>query len=275
MPVSKKHNQQENFSIQSSSLRYQSFKMFKQTISSVFLVMLLANMHAAFAVDPAADGKEPVLELYMHDILGGSSPTARPITGLLGNIYSSQVPFAKPIGFNIPSGEVAIPNANGALPTVNGATGLPLGTGLSGTAFAGNVDQQNQSGNIATQLAADGLGLGFGTITVIDDILTSSPDLGSQTLGKAQGIYMASSADGSRQLMAFTAMVEGGEYNDNLNFFGVYKIGSTMSQLSVTGGTGKFKNANGIAELRPLIPPGQHATDGAETLLRVTVHLNY
>ncbi|XP_050374037.1 dirigent protein 18-like [Argentina anserina] len=248
--------------------------MFKQTISSLFLILLLANVHTTLSVNPAADGKEPVLELYMHDILGGSIPTARPITGLLGSIYSSQVPFAKPIGFTVPSDGVAVPNANGAIPTVNGATGLPLGTGLSGTAFAGNPNDHNQNG-IATQLAADGLGLGFGTITVIDDILTSSPDLGSQTLGKAQGIYIASSADGSRQLMAFTAMMEGGEYNDNLNFFGVYKIGSTMSQLSVTGGTGKFKNANGIAELRPLIPPGQHATDGAETLLRVTVHLNY
>ncbi|KAI5348290.1 PREDICTED: dirigent [Prunus dulcis] len=252
--------------------------MFKHTFSSVFIIMLIANMHNAIvlvsAVDPAPVGNKPVLEIYMHDILGGSSPTARPITGLLGNIYSSQVPFAKPIGFLPPNGAVAIPNANGAIPTVNGANGLPLGTGLSGTAFAGNPNAQ-QNGNPATQLAPDGLGLGFGTITVIDDILTSSPDLGSQTIGKAQGVYVASSADGTRQLMAFTAMMEGGEYNDNLNFYGVYKIGSTKSQLSVTGGTGKFKNANGIAELQPLIPPGQHATDGAETLLRITVHLKY
>lgn len=29
----------------------------------------------------------PILELFMHDILGGSNSTARPITGLLGNIY--------------------------------------------------------------------------------------------------------------------------------------------------------------------------------------------
>jgi hypothetical protein len=76
-------------------------------------------------------------------------------------------------------------------------------------------------------------------------------------------------------MMAFTAMMEGGEYNDNLNFYGVYKIGSTVSYLSVTGGTGKFKNAYGIAEVRSLIPPGQHVTDGAEELLRITVHLKY
>lgn len=63
--------------------------------------------------------------------------------------------------------------------------------------------------------------------------------------------------------MAFTAMMAGGKYNNNLNFFGVYTIGSNKSQLSVTSGTGKFKNANGIAELKRLILPGQSATDGA------------
>ncbi|KAL0856939.1 hypothetical protein Bca101_062093 [Brassica carinata] len=204
----------------------------------------------------------------MHDILGGSSPTARPITGLLGNIYNGQVPFAKQIGFTPPENGIAIPNANGALPTVNGINGVPLGTGLSGTAYSG----QNLNG-IQTQLGPDGLSLGFGTITVIDDILTSGPDLGSQPLGKAQGVYVASSGDGSTQMMAFTAMLEGGEYNDNLNFYGIYRIGSAMSHLSVTGGTGKFKNACGFAEVRPLIPAGQHFVDGAESLLRIIVHL--
>ncbi|XP_039040160.1 dirigent protein 18-like [Hibiscus syriacus] len=230
-----------------------------------FITILIAALYmvTCFAA------QEPLLEFYMHDILGGSSPTGRPITGLLGNIYSGQVPFAKPVGFIPPQGGVAIPNANGAIPTVNGINGLPLGTGLAGTAFAGNP---NPNG---IPLGPDGLGLGFGTITVIDDILTASPELGSQTIGKAQGVYVSSSADGTTQMMAFTAMEEGGEYNDNLNFYGVYKIGSTVSHVSVMGGTGKFKNACGVAEVRPLIPPGQHVTDGAETLLRITVHLKY
>ncbi|KAI5649920.1 hypothetical protein M9H77_35925 [Catharanthus roseus] len=250
----------------------------RSSLSLLFAIILSAAMMnmAIFAValDPAPAG-EPVLELYMHDILGGSNPTARPITGLLGNIYSGQIPFARPLGFVPPQNGVAIPNANGAIPTVN-LNGIPLGTGLGGTAFAGNPNNANNNGNtVANQLAGDGLGLGFGTITVIDDILTSSPELGSQVLGKAQGVYVASSADGSTQMMAFTAMMEGGEYGDSLNFFGVYKIGSTMSRLSITGGTGKFKNACGFAEMRPLIPAGQHVTDGAETLLRLIVHLSY
>lgn len=242
----------------------------------IFLTMLVALVQVGMVfavVDPVAPtGKEPILELYMHDILGGSGPTARPITGLLGNIYDGQVPFARPIGFLPPQGGVAIPNADGAIPTVNGLNGIPLGTGLAGTNFAGKTNSQNQP---QTQLGPDGLGLGFGTITVIDDVLTSAPELGSQTIGKAQGVYVASSADGATQMMTFTAMIEGGEYGDSLNFYGIYKIGSTMSYLSLTGGTGKFKNACGFAEVRSLIPPGQHVTDGAETLLRITVHLSY
>lgn len=242
----------------------------------IFLTMLVALVQVGMVfavVDPvAATGKEPILELYMHDILGGSGPTARPITGLLGNIYDGQVPFARPIGFLPPQGGVAIPNADGAIPTVNGLNGIPLGTGLAGTNFAGKTNSQNQP---QTQLGPDGLGLGFGTITVIDDVLTSAPELGSQTIGKAQGVYVASSADGTTQMMTFTAMIEGGEYGDSLNFYGIYKIGSTMSYLSLTGGTGKFKNACGFAKVRSLIPPGQHVTDGAETLLRITVHLSY
>ncbi|KAF8402017.1 hypothetical protein HHK36_012968 [Tetracentron sinense] len=253
------------------------FKRSSPFISLALLIAATANITTMVAAigGATAAGEDPVLELFMHDILGGSSPTARPITGLLGNIYSGQVPFARPVGFNPPRGGVPIPNANGVIPTVNGNNGIPLGTGLAGTTFAGNPNGQVINSKTGAQLGPDGLGLGFGTITVIDDVLTSGAELGSQAIGKAQGVYVASSVDGSTQMMAFTAMIEGGEYGDSLNFFGVYKIGSVMSRLSVTGGTGKFKNACGFAEVRSLIPPGQHVTDGAETLLRITVHLTY
>ncbi|KAI3697102.1 hypothetical protein L6452_29857 [Arctium lappa] len=255
--------------------------MSNHSLTILVLAMLVGVVHLGIsnvsALDPAPQVEEPgvhVFELYMHDILGGSNPTARPVTGLLGNIYSGQVPFARRIGFRAPSGGVVIPNANGGIPTVN-ANGIPLGTGLVGTQFAGNLNQNNGQNQIAAQLGPDGLGLGFGTITVIDDLLTADVKLGSQVLGKAQGVYVSSSADGSRQMMTFTAVMEGGEYGDSINFFGVYKIGTTMSRLSVTGGTGKFLHACGFAEIRSLIPAGQIVADGVESLLRLTVHLSY
>lgn len=251
----------------------------KSSLPSILFVMMLmligVTCSPAIAGSAGQGSTEPALELYMHDILGGSSPTARPITGLLGNIYSGQVPFAKPVGFLPPKGGVVIPNANGVIPTVNGVNGIPLGTGLAGTQFAGTPINGPNPNGVQTQLGADGLGLGFGTITVIDDILTLSPELGSQSIGKAQGVYVASSADGTAQMMAFTAMIEGGEYGDSLNFYGVYKIGSSLSKLSVTGGTGKFMNACGYAEVRSLFSPGQNLVDGAEMLLRIAVYLRY
>ena len=69
------------------------------TAASLAMLLAFANLATTIAaVDPtAATGKEHVIELYMHDILGGSNPTARPVTGLLGSIYSGQVPFAMPV----------------------------------------------------------------------------------------------------------------------------------------------------------------------------------
>ncbi|KAH1221653.1 Dirigent protein 18 [Glycine max] len=191
------------------------------TAASLAMLVAFANLATTMAtVDPtAATRKEHVIELYMHDILGGSNPIARSMTGLLGSIYDGQVPFAMPIGFNTQG--TTIPNANGANPTVNGVFGIPLGTGLAGTSFAPNSSNNNNQNNAPLQLGPHGLRLSFGTIIVIDDILTSQPELGSQIVRKAQGVYMASSVDGTRQMMAFTALFEGGEYGDSLNFYGL------------------------------------------------------
>jgi hypothetical protein len=49
-------------------------------LSKPILFVTIAMMAIATnisAIDPiAATGKEPIIELYMHDILGGSNPTA-------------------------------------------------------------------------------------------------------------------------------------------------------------------------------------------------------
>ncbi|GMN61433.1 hypothetical protein TIFTF001_030534 [Ficus carica] len=177
----------------------------------------------------------------MHDVLGGtnSPTTARPVTGSLGAIYSGQVPFTKPrVG----------PRQSPA--------------GLAGSATTLFFQQL---------ISEYGLGLGFGTITVIDDVLTAGPELGSQEIGRARGVYVASSVDGTAVMMAFTVVIEGGEYGDSINFYGVYRIRSTTSRLAVVGGTGKFKMVGGFAEVRSLIPPDQRP----ETLLRIIVHLRH
>lgn len=137
--------------------------MLRQSPSFIFFAIFIATITKLSPLVASIDTQTPegsILELYMHDILGGNNPTARPITGLLGSIYSGQVPFATPLGFQPPEDGVAIPNSNGAMPTFN-INGVPLGTGLAGTTFAGS--HNSQTSTVTTQLGPDGLGLGFGT----------------------------------------------------------------------------------------------------------------
>ncbi|KAK4424549.1 Dirigent protein 18 [Sesamum alatum] len=189
-----------------------------------------------------------------------SSPTARPITGLLATSYSGQVPFARPLGFLPPKDGVAIPNSNGAIPTIN-PSGVPLGTGLIGTAFAGinNNNNNNNGQNINTaQLGPDGLGLGFGTITVIDDYLTSAPELGSQQLGKATRGLRGELADGSTQMIGvYSHDGRRGVWRPASTSLEFTKIGKHhVEMLSVTAAPGSSRMHAGLRKVRSAVSGG-------------------
>ncbi|CAN1239122.1 Dirigent protein 25 [Linum grandiflorum] len=236
------------------------------------------------------------MTFFMHDILGGSNPSTRAVTGVVNNpAINGQVPFSKPNGAVLPinNGVSQNNNNNGVLNNNN----LPFLTGLGGT--TANVIQNNNNGNNNNNFPASinggqlptasinggqlptGSALGqlmFGTITVIDDELTQGHELGSPLVGKAQGYYVASSIDGNSQAMAFTAMFHSGHYEDSLNFFGVHRAGVSESQLAVMGGTGKYVNAKGHAVVKTIPPAAgnlQHETDGFQTLLEFTVYVTY
>lgn len=223
------------------------------------------------------------LTFYMHNILGGSNPSARAVTGIVANpALSAQVPFAKPNGANLPINS-GIPqnSANNGLINNNN---VPFLTGLSGN--TGNVIQNN-----GVNLINGGVGfpvlnggqlpqgmtlqkLMFGTLTVFDDELTEGHELGSGPVGKAQGFYVASSEDGHSQTIALTAMFEGGGYVDSLSLFGVHRTAVSESQLAIMGGTGKYVDARGYATVKTFpAPPNQQITDGTETLLEFTLYL--
>ncbi|ERN12277.1 hypothetical protein AMTRI_Chr08g163760 [Amborella trichopoda] len=236
---------------------------------------------AASAAQPISVDAEHPITFFMHDIVGGTHPSTRPVTGIVANVVNGQLPFAKANGVLPINGGIAIPNNNNpALPvTTNGNMngGLPLVTGLGGTvAQNGN----NPTGSIPFVTAsnlpngATVQGLQFGTITVIDDELTESHELGSSVVGKAQGFYVASSQDGSSHTMAVTALLEeGGKYEDSICFFGVHRTVAHESYVAVIGGTGKYQGAKGYATVQSLHPADDHATDGVETLLQFTVYL--
>ncbi|KAJ0244844.1 Dirigent protein 25 [Hirschfeldia incana] len=243
----------------------------------------------ATGVGSATSGSIPdhTLVFFMHDILGGSNPTARAVTGVVANpALSGQLPFAKPNGANLP--------VNNGLPSNNNNNGIlnnnnvPLLVGLGGTTSS---ILQNDGNNLLNGLPVANGGqlpsgsslqmLMFGTMTVMDNELTEGHELGSGLLGKAQGFYVASAVDGTSQTMAFTAMFESGGYEDSISFFGVHRTAASESHLGVMGGTGKYVNARGYAIVKTFTgatgntqQPHQF-TDGLETVLECTVYLSY
>ncbi|CAK7325608.1 unnamed protein product [Dovyalis caffra] len=224
------------------------------------------------------------LSFFMHDILGGTKPSARAVTGIVSNpAVTGQLPFAKPNGANLPL-NTGVPQNNNNNGLINNDN-LPFLAGLGGTTQPVSQNNGNNPFNNAFNLPLSAGGnlpsgsalqqLMFGTITVIDDELTEGHDLGSGFIGKAQGFYVASSVDGNSQTMAFTAMFRSGHYADSLSFFGVHRTGVSESQLAIMGGTGKYVNAQGFAIVKTIPSVNQHTTDGVETLLEFAVYVSY
>ncbi|KAK2637578.1 hypothetical protein Ddye_032370 [Dipteronia dyeriana] len=173
-------------------------------------------------------GPDHTLTFFMYDILGGSNPSALPVTGIVNNpAVGGQVPFAKPNG-------AVLPGNGGA--QQNSGNNIPFLTGLSGTIQ--NVVQNNGNNGFNFPVSSGG------------QLPTANrrQELGSGFVGKAQGFYVASSVDGTSQTMAFTTMFTSGHYADSLSFFGVHRMATSESQLAIMGGTGKYVNAKGFAQ---------------------------
>ncbi|XP_041991743.1 dirigent protein 10-like [Salvia splendens] len=269
----------------------------KATISFLILALAISSATSARILDeepaPAAaaaitaEAGEHPLTFFMHDILGGSRPSAIAVTGIVANpAVGGQVPFAKPNGAVLPvNNGVPTNNANGGIVNNNN---VPFLTGLSGfTSNIGNNNNNNNNNGIiggmpgfpvlnSAQFPSGSTlqKLMFGTMTVFDDEVTEGHELGSGLVGKAQGFYIYSSEDGNSQTMAFTVMFAGGGYADSISFFGVHRTAVAESHLAIMGGTGKHVNAKGFAKVKTF-PGGQHETDGMETLLQITVYLAY
>lgn len=228
------------------------------------------------------EGPDHTLMFFMHDILGGSNPSAKAVTGAVTNpAVNGQVPFAKPNGANLPVNN-GVPQGDGNNGIINN-NNLPFLTGLGGTTsnvFQNNNNNNNNNNNIFAAINGGQLPQGnalqqfmFGTLTVIDDELTEGHELGSGLIGKAQGFYVSSSIDGKSQTMAFTVMFMHGSYIDSLSFMGVHRSAVAESQLAVMGGTGKYVNAKGHAVVKTFQGTNQQENDGTETLLQFTVYL--
>lgn len=239
----------------------------------------------AVGMNGGGGGGDHPMVFFMHDILGGTNPSARIVAGIVDNTaVTGQLPFARPNGAVLPlnSGVNVKSGAAGAIDNNN----IPFLTGLGGATNAAFTSNSNNNNNGVPVFAGGSLPQGttlqkllFGTMTVVDDELTEAPGLGSQAVGRAQGFYIASSEEGVSQTVAVTAMFKEGEFADSISFFGVHRTADSESHLAVVGGTGKFAGAKGFAKVAVVRPGGvaataaEHETDGVETVLQFTVLL--
>ncbi|RLN41548.1 dirigent protein 24-like [Panicum miliaceum] len=232
-----------------------------------------------------AAGDHP-LTFFMHDILGGSQPSGRIVTGVVASAAANgQLPFARP-NTNIFPIQGAVPLPQGAANLIN-SNNVPYVAGLGGSGTSGTLVQNNgnpvnggnknipyvNAGDLPSGVTLENLL--FGTTTVIDDELTEGHEIGAGVIGRAQGFYVASSQDGTSKTILLTAMFEGPEapHGDTLSFFGVHRMAAPESHIAIIGGTGKYENAKGFAAIQTLHPGDQHTTDGVETILQFNVHL--
>ncbi|KAK6929288.1 Dirigent protein [Dillenia turbinata] len=234
------------------------------------------------------DAEHPSLSFYMHDILGGTSPSGRIVTGVIANSEVSNLPFTKPNDQVFPVNG-GVPLINGNIVNSNGVinNNIPPFTGVNNgqptTVIQNNGNNNQVGGNNQPFVTAGQLPAGatlqqllFGSITVIDDELTETHELGSAVLGKAQGFYLSSSIDGSSHTMALTTLFHNGDHEeDTLSFFGVHRTASLESQIAIVGGTGKYENAKGYATIQTLHQGDQHITDGVDTIIQFNVYLTH
>ncbi|KAJ9160024.1 hypothetical protein P3X46_025465 [Hevea brasiliensis] len=167
----------------------------------------------------------PQITFLMQNVLNVTYPSPNPAT----TKFTSPIPFSKPLGYFPPNGGIPLPQSNPMLPT----TGVSMqNIGLSFPASAALQEME------------------LGSVVEIDENLFEGTIYGSLVVGKAQGIFVASSENGTSHMVAMTANFGKNESKDGLKFFGVYKRVVPESHIAVIGGTGKFHAANGYAVIK-------------------------
>ncbi|KAL0403445.1 UNVERIFIED_CONTAM: Dirigent protein 24 [Sesamum radiatum] len=226
----------------------------------------------------------PTLSFFMHDILGGTHPSGRVVTGVVANSDANNLPFSKlnnqifPINGGVPLNTINGVINNNNYPSLIGLNGSPANTLVQSN--GNNVVASNNQAFVTAGQLPSGLTLQqlmFGTVTVVDNEITEGHELGTSVLGRAQGFYMVSSSDGSSHTVALTAAFHGGEHDheilDTVSFFGVHRTATPISHIAIVGGTGKYENAKGYATIETLPHVDQHTTDGLETITHFTLYL--
>lgn len=234
------------------------------SVTIAWLLLFLAIIRQSFSArtlgDPSQgngdhNANRAIISFCMPDVLSQKHPSSRPVTTKV----NGQIPFSKPLGYFPPFGGIPLANID-TIPM----TGLPSQT----------IDLEGISMSFPAIATLQELELG--TVTSINEDIYEGSIYGSSLLGEAQGLYVASSEDGSSHMMAMTASFISNEYKDGLRFFGVHRTDVTESHIAVIGGTGKYHSANGYATIKTVnISSSLKGKEGEETykLLFFNVYL--
>lgn len=163
----------------------------------------------------------PQITFLMPNVLNVTYPFPNPKT----TKFTTPIPFSKPLGYFPPNGGIPLPQSNPA----------SLDFSNVGMSFPVSATLQEME---------------FGSVIEIDENLFEETTYGSLATGKAQGMFVASSENGTSHIVAMVVKFGESESEDGLNFFGEYKRDVHESHIAVIGGTGKFQAANGYAVIK-------------------------
>ncbi|KAJ7975877.1 Dirigent protein [Quillaja saponaria] len=178
------------------------------------------------------------ITFFMQNVLNNSQLPLKPTTT---KIIGPQIPFPKPLGFFPPTRGIPLPQSS-INPTIP-ATTQTLDLSNIGLSFP------------TSQIPLEELE--FGMVTSVEEELF---DGSRNIVGKAEGVYVASSENGSSHMMAITASFVKDEYKNGLKFFGVHRTDALESHVAVIGGTGRYHGANGYASIKAVDAGGSNNT---------------
>ncbi|XVE99454.1 hypothetical protein REPUB_Repub03eG0199000 [Reevesia pubescens] len=199
--------------------------------------------------------KHHKISFLMQDVLNVTQPAAT-------TKVTSELPFSKPLGFIPPNGGIPIPESNPKIPSYGLSTDhQTLDVSNIGLYFPARATLQE---------------LEFGAVMTIDENLFDG-SLNGSPVGKAQGLYVASSEDGTSHMMAMTTFFANNKFKDGLRFFGLHRRDVAESHIAVIGGIGKYVGANGYATVKVVELRSNSAAEkqvGINKLLLFNVYLS-
>lgn len=113
----------------------------------------------------------------------------------------------------------------------------------------------------------------FGALAVFDDSMTTEPDPNSLEIGRGRGFYIFDAEDTAGLALQFvwTAQFNAASYGHGttLSFAGFERATDELREISIVGGTGKFRYARGYAEITT------YSIGETDAVLKIAAYFTY